>query len=470
MADRSGHPEWETLHAFRAGEVDPAVRAVIDAHLATCEPCRAKLRQVSAVQSLLRKSEPPPLDDLAWHRLAKKIQLELEQRAAQDLPGPQRPLFGWLVPIAVTGAVLLLIVFSSPRNIRRSAPAVEAQPVPQEQRIASPEPVAPNPRRALAARLALRGAALRLSEDARVSVVSVGDLGAEVELLAGELAIEGEVVDGAPEVLIRTPTFTVRTRSPAFSVGLVGARAYVTVREGHAEITTALGAISRVEAGERRELPDAAPPERPKAELAPIARAPAAPMAEAPETSIEVVPPLVPLATSDPIAEDWRAAQAANDRGDRAEAAFLAERVVATGRDRAEAHAATELLCELHIALRQPDQAVSACLSALESQDSPERRQRIHQRLGAVLANQLGDCERAVTHFGQAIVFGRGTLLDQEGLLGRADCELRLGHFGAAERDLGILDQIAGPTTESAAYFDLKKRLEAANRRPKETR
>lgn len=74
----------ESLSLYLDGELDPAGRARVEEHLASCAPCRATLEAFTKVRELLRDEGglAAPADELAQRRALREI---LRSRAPEPL-------------------------------------------------------------------------------------------------------------------------------------------------------------------------------------------------------------------------------------------------------------------------------------------------------------------------------------------------------------------------------------------------
>src|SRR5689334_22183502 len=95
LGDRSArrHPPDALLHAYVAGELDPANRSAIASHLDACDRCRAAERKVGALRGLIASAPPPGIDELRWRRIAQNVmtQLEDDARSTHQLSGDLFP-------------------------------------------------------------------------------------------------------------------------------------------------------------------------------------------------------------------------------------------------------------------------------------------------------------------------------------------------------------------------------------------
>ncbi|MBN2006260.1 MAG: zf-HC2 domain-containing protein [Anaerolineae bacterium] len=91
------------LEAYYDGVLSPAQRARVEAHLATCNACRAELQALQSLSTLLHTA-PPAETVLSPERFVAQVGLRLPRR--QELSPAQRVLeAAWrLVPVGLLGA------------------------------------------------------------------------------------------------------------------------------------------------------------------------------------------------------------------------------------------------------------------------------------------------------------------------------------------------------------------------------
>ena len=212
------------------------------------------------------------------------------------------------------------------------------------------------------------------------------------------------------------------------------------------------------------EAPVKAPPARPR----PIrARAAAA-------RARQAAPPSAPTSTvawgettvtrrspSDPFAALLLEGFGAHADGRHEEADAIAIRALGLAETKVQSLSAWRLACESRIAGRRPSAAIEACEHLLEH-PNPERVRTTHFMLGTLHRTRLGDCEAAIEHYGQALVFGVPSLYTQEALRFRAECALELGRLDAAEADLERLASQPGLVSRWEEVEALQARLRQA--------
>lgn len=464
----NGHPSRETLHATAAGEVDPLQRASVLAHIKGCRDCTSAYRQVEGMLSQFRAMEPPPVDDLSWARMSRRIMTELETRASAPPPAPL-----WaarIFPAAVmTAMAVALVVWFTPRPVPAPAsvahlpnPAITAGAEPFEFTLQS-------------------GVSLRLGEHAQIRLQSAGER-LRIDLVNGELAVTQPREAAALE--FRTPELTALAQGASFTVSYLGQESTIRVERGRVEL---LGDVSPgvISAGERRTIKRgvvrAAAVEPSPAQLSasePLRSLAPSPTLPRPKASAE--PSIAPLAhasvegqtevvmeapaAEDPVAERWRSAVQAFDSGEAETAIRLANDVVLLGRGRPEERDALDLLCTAELTLGAADKAVVACEALIGVEAGAEPRRLLHHRVANIYRVKLHDCAHALPHYDQTIVFGGTSLVDDEALLGRAECALELGKLDVAARDLRAVGARSERLVRKSTYDTLLMRLDAARK------
>jgi ferric-dicitrate binding protein FerR (iron transport regulator) len=479
----SRHVAREVLHAYSAGELDPTQRVVVERHLDACGRCAVALAEADALRAVLIAAEPPPLDDLAWQRMQRRVRAELESRASLSAMrvGGAREWLG--VALASTAAAVALVVWFTPFTPKSKAASAGASPSDERLEL-----------------VVGRGVVVRADRGARVRVVDVDPSAVRLVLDEGRVAVRM-----APE-LDTTLALDARggllsARGAMFTLAVVGARAELDVGKGSVEFT---------QAGVRRVLQDgqlwgwteeapvggagAAEPHGAAADApgAPVeaevgqadaiaSDAPAAPAADAPATpptSAPVVPRRAPArVAADPAPEasvaavaapeairdargTFEAAQRAFDEGEVARALTLARAVPRD--DDLWAPRAVGLECRAGILVGEYTRAVEACQRVLQGELEPVERRYAHLTLAQLYRTQLGDCARALPHFDAASVRGEKSLLQEEVLLGRCDCRIRAGNLDGATRDVAQLELRGAAFTRPQVLEALKLELQRA--------
>lgn len=470
---RDEHPEDARLHAWMKGELGEAEGAGISAHLSTCDDCKARIARLEPLVEGLESLGEGDLDDLSWQRIAQAVKRELETPKRPSL-APVVPFWGqrWVSGVLVTAAVVALFVWGSP-PLRMGPREAESPPGAT---LVSAE-------RGYSVRLP-SGVELSLAPDTRVRLGrSEAAASLFLELGQVELLVPESIELPAGGFEVRAPAFRVSARSGQLRIGYWAREYFVEVEKGEAKLRPeGQSEVVQVHSGERRTVhlmsgpiaskvserhPNETPPVRetapePRPEAAtPVALEPASPRlpsrperpSPAVEKSVEVVPvppreethvEVIPP-PEDPIREQLlEANRAFYEARDVARAVALAEEVVKTNAPRPEVRLAYALLCEAHLALRQPEPAVAACEQQLLREVDPEEKREVHLKLGSILRTMLSRCPEAIRHYSETIVFGRVSLKDTEARLGRAICALEVGDLALAERDLDLLSTAPG--------------------------
>jgi hypothetical protein len=150
------HVDEGTLHAYLDGELPSTDRSILDAHLAQCEPCRARLADERALRerasALLGAARPverplPPFEEL--------------RRVPRRSPWRVRTSFAWAASIVL--ALGLGYYLSELGTPRRAADTLAVRSIPGQDELAQNQtaPPAPAPAPAIAER---RRAAPRASQ------------------------------------------------------------------------------------------------------------------------------------------------------------------------------------------------------------------------------------------------------------------------------------------------------------------
>lgn len=473
---REKHPGVETLHAFAAGEVpEGPVRAAIAGHVTRCERCAGELARVGAMRELFASMSPDPLDDLSWARLARRVQAEL--RAPSTAGASRFPwVFGagsrlgahdwtrWWAPVAVvaaTGLATALVITSWPRGA--AVPPVAPPPgdrvhasAPRDARVDVPASALDDEILSSEAPVDEAGAALvrgastpvnltlesglrvRLGPEAEVRFVESGLDRVKLELERGEVEVWSADDRRGPDVELRAPDLLATAKGSArFRVArLTDAPTALQIERGEVKVARA----SSGSASSPAASPSSAPKARPARAVAPApARAPSA----------------SPSIASDP----WEAVLSAYESGQLDEAVTRAQALLEVPHDDDQSRRVWRLVCDAQLALDRPRAAAAACESLLPLISGDEARV-VHFRVATIYRARLGDCPRATSHYDKMVVVGSTALIDQDALLGRAECALMAHDLDGAARDLGFLrgQALARP----AAYNVLTERLRLA--------
>ena len=115
----------EALAAYALGSLDPSERASVDAHVAACDACAARLRAYQGVAATLPlglAQAPPPPE--AWGVISATVRA---RRARRRIEAKASPLVGWLrfarwPAVAVALSALLVWNVALQRELVRRAP------------------------------------------------------------------------------------------------------------------------------------------------------------------------------------------------------------------------------------------------------------------------------------------------------------------------------------------------------------
>src|SRR5688572_600695 len=232
----------ERLHAYAAGELNPAERAQVEAQLEANPENRERLQKVQAMRGLLQGASPVEPDDLTWKRMQQRIEAQLSQPSI-----PRESKTGVWLPIGIAAAAVIatLVILD-----RAEAPA----PSPMAKREApAPQVLASGPA-ALDVTLA-SGTSLHLEPSSEVTVKSPGARPTELVLDKGVLDVRSPVRDhhGEPAVTVRTPLYVAEASSLDFTVGYKADSFFVEARDGQIQIDgEGIDTGTIVKAGERR--------------------------------------------------------------------------------------------------------------------------------------------------------------------------------------------------------------------------
>ena len=464
------HPGVETLHAFAAGEVlEGPVRTAIEAHVERCAACRAQLSRVDALRDVFASMSPEPLDDLRWARMARRVQAELRAPRVLRTAGrgdSPRDWLRWWAPAAVvaaTAAAAVVVVMSWPKGAtmpEATGPLTIALEPGADAHVDVPAAVLAadesTPRLLRVDGLPIdltlaSGLTLRLGPQAEVRLLesSLGRVALELE--RGAVEVWSPEGSDAPEVELRAPDLLATSRGASrFTVSLVGDQpAALEVERGEVRVARALPAPALVARS---------PEPGPSSDSRPTPRAPAPRGLRAGERSSSV-----PVVAAGPVAEElsdpWEATLRSYEAGELETAVDRARAVLAAAPDADRARQAWSLVCDAQLALDRPAEAAAACEALLGLTTGDEARV-IHFRVATLYRARLQDCVRATAHYDRMVVVGSTALMDQDALLGRAECALASNDLAGAERDLGFLK--GQRQARPAAYSALVERLRSA--------
>jgi anti-sigma factor RsiW len=154
MAHEARHPADETLLRAVDGELSPRERAIFARHLAACDACRGRLRQMESAAAdasracIDESGAPPPAADPLRARLsARMAQLSAERDRSWRIRAAER-VVRWpvAVPVAAACALLAIAVYllgsqADPQQPNRFFAAIEPEARPI--RALTPGAVAP---------------------------------------------------------------------------------------------------------------------------------------------------------------------------------------------------------------------------------------------------------------------------------------------------------------------------------------
>ncbi|HKC08717.1 MAG TPA: zf-HC2 domain-containing protein [Methylomirabilota bacterium] len=110
--------EWLVDHV--RGDLDPADRARVDAHLAACDDCRASRDRFAGLMTELARTAPAP-PPIHWGAYRAELRERLDRRTT----GPDR-LWAWLVrplpALVAAGLVAVLVLAGLPAAVRTPDP------------------------------------------------------------------------------------------------------------------------------------------------------------------------------------------------------------------------------------------------------------------------------------------------------------------------------------------------------------
>ena len=114
--------EWLIDHV--RGELDPADRARVDAHLSACAECRASREGFGALITELARTAPAP-PPIHWGAYRAQLRERLERRIS-GRSGERAGLWAWvarpLPALVAAGLVALLVMTGLPAGVRTPDP------------------------------------------------------------------------------------------------------------------------------------------------------------------------------------------------------------------------------------------------------------------------------------------------------------------------------------------------------------
>lgn len=491
------------------------------AHLKGCAQCQGTLQRVEAIQRALGVPAPEPdelswrrMEARLEHQIraseqSARYDLELPPSLTQELMvrGPRgatvdiirgrRGLLAGVVAAAVVG--IFIAVF--PRR-----PVVEGRRVAGT--IASAEggaAVVHSGSAPLEVELA-SGHRLDLTPGTEMSVAHPDESRPVVQLDYGQIDVWAPgPVDRSARLIVRTPELSLWAHSRDFTVAYVAAHRRVDVRDGFVAVE---GTDVRVKKGESRDLRPlskriaAEPPipfinrlasggntpaegtsstaksgrrtsaQKPRA-AAETAAGPAKrkvrPSPPRSRTAGEGGRPRLGAASGRTEVEALEPALSPRGRAwERARQAWYADRDPAAAIEHAREALALEppagervrvleLICDAQVSLRSGAAALQDCSQLLEKIGNSDRKRRVHYTLGTVYRDQLDDCESAVGHYDQALVFGAKSRFNDVVRLRRAECALELGDLETARLDL---DRLSLRSFETQRLSQARRQLE----------
>lgn len=470
------HPPDALLHAFVAGELDPAHRAAITSHLEVCPECRASRARIEGLKSLIADSQPAGFDELKWRRISQGVmaQLETEALSSHHAIGSGSRAQWTIAALAAAAAVALLVWFAPRPQKTKLAQAEIAEPQLSSPTITSGDTPFD---------LQLpQGLQLHLSEGARLIARSTAPSDIDLELQLGQLDLRALTpLDPKAPIKVRTPDFIAVARSMDFSIGYQASESFVSVRDGEVELEPGDTVVKKGETHTIRHKESTARlEEQPREKIAAVKKKAAAPapveeieaVEEAPraveapsqkissegQTSVRMIAP-----PADVWVEKWRQADAAYSARDYDQAIAIANDIVAHAGMRGEVARAREMLCDLYIQTNKPVRAVEAC-NALLAGSTQEESRAVHYKLATIHRKELKDCRTAIVHYTNAMVFGRASPFDDDALIWRARCSIETGDLTSARSDVAALERRAAGLARPDELADLKKRLQQATR------
>ncbi|MEO1334841.1 MAG: zf-HC2 domain-containing protein, partial [Myxococcota bacterium] len=428
--DHRRHWAREQLHAYERGEVDPARKAAIESHLADCDECRAGLRQVQGLTSLLNGMGQADLDDLRWRRIREAVRHQLEQEAQRSVTADIMSGRRWVLPAIPAAAAVAFFVWAtvSPRIMPpQSSPAPGKIPVHASVGDAVATPEAQQLASGAAPLMVTLASGARLELEPLTELQAIDPLSPQLELRlsVGAVRVRTPTLPSTANApILRTPAFELTAQSNDFLAGYWANKYFIDVRSGSVRVTGEnfeSGTI--ISAGERREVraqpaiepsalalsstrsPSAAAPTRSESTKRKTVRNSRAAddgkvvsRSESGAVTVDVERP------EDPEVALWHdAADAYYRKRNLSEAIQLAERLSAL--QGPYAGRARQLICDAQIALGQGTQALDACRQMLADAATDEERRNIHYTIGTIYRGLIGDCTNAIAHYNRALVF-----------------------------------------------------------------
>lgn len=468
---RNGHYEAAVLHSFVKDELSLSLTREISAHIQDCEDCQASCAFVRDGFKLLLDDGVPDLDPMAWRRI--EVQLDRKRKAQTDahLIGGFGWSSWWTRPSIwlTAGSLTLAALFGVWTLKRPSVPAIELVTKSIPVTLKTP----------LETKARAKGHDLIL--DSGRKLIVRGTPGTKLVQKQGEIPVfrleKGELqvteVIGANDIRkplgLRAPGFRATARSSEFAVRYWARSVELEVGQGSVNVETPKSEFQTVESGQMAKIDlasvdktqkSSSSSQERKGKGANRASQRAAdfkdPMTD---TEVDVIPP-----ERSPLDTLWiLASQAYYGRGETTDALVAAKKILATGSpDDRQYLQALNLLCEASISLEDGKSACYYCEKALSFERVSESRRSLHRRLGLVYREMMGDCQKAIEHFSKALVFGDTSLLDEQTVLGRAQCAYALGDYALAESDLNLLAQRGQNLIRKNEVSDLSQLLKTS--------
>jgi anti-sigma factor RsiW len=96
------HPTEQQLSAYHDGELAPADREALSAHLLLCKLCMDRIEQLKQISSIIASSTPVGMSQIALHRLHARIDEVME-------PVWEKGLIRWAWEVSGIAAAILLV-------------------------------------------------------------------------------------------------------------------------------------------------------------------------------------------------------------------------------------------------------------------------------------------------------------------------------------------------------------------------